>query len=212
MVESRELKLLSLGDDIQEILDESEKFAAEMNLDSKEAMRLRLLTEETMVMIRQITGEPEMILIFIGQGSKCTIHLEIETWVNNTMRDNLIGLSKSGRNEAVKGVLGKISEMVERFIYMKDSDLQKLPSDDVENILAMGTPSTYSCAGNAGMTNTMYWTLRGYTENVKAARGDGRGAKEAWDELEKSVVANLADDVRIWIKGSKVMVDIVKVF
>jgi hypothetical protein len=38
------------------------------------------------------------------------------------------------------------------------------------------------------------------------------GAAEAWDELEKSVVSNLADDVKVSINGRNVEMVILKQF
>jgi hypothetical protein len=37
-------------------------------------------------------------------------------------------------------------------------------------------------------------------------------AKEAWDELEKSIVASIADDVSVYIKDSHVKIEITKKF
>ena len=45
-----------------------------------------------------------------------------------------------------------------------------------------------------------------------AAVKEGRTPAEDWDELEKSVVANLADDVRIGIAGQDVEMVISKKF
>ena len=41
------------------------------------------------------------------------------------------------------------------------------------------------------------------------ARGD-QGSQEAWDELEKSVVAHVADDVKVSIKGLTAEMTIIK--
>ena len=42
------------------------------------------------------------------------------------------------------------------------------------------------------------WSLNRFKENA------GDSAKEEWDELEKSVIANIADDVEIGISGNTV--------
>ncbi len=41
---------------------------------------------------------------------------------------------------------------------------------------------------------------------------DGRTAEERWDELEKSVIANLADDVSVGIVGTTVEMTVTKAF
>ena len=48
-------------------------------------------------------------------------------------------------------------------------------------------------------------------ENALATRiGKDDAAREAWDELEKSVVKNVADDVRVSICGGSVEMTILK--
>ena len=44
------------------------------------------------------------------------------------------------------------------------------------------------------------------------AAEDGRAPKEAWDELERSVIARLSDDVLIGIAGSHVEMTVLKSF
>ena len=62
------------------------------------------------------------------------------------------------------------------------------------------------------MNEAFYWTLDNYRASVEDEKGTGEEADEDWDELEKSVVANLADDVRIGIQGKHVTVDVIKKF
>ena len=46
------------------------------------------------------------------------------------------------------------------------------------------------------------WSLEEYREQLRTYREQNvNGASEAWDELEKSVVSNLADEVKVSIKG-----------
>ena len=49
------------------------------------------------------------------------------------------------------------------------------------------------------------WTLNRYKDSV-------RDSEESWDELEKSIIANLADDVAVSVKGNKVEILITKNF
>ena len=45
-----------------------------------------------------------------------------------------------------------------------------------------------------------------------ASAADYEAARQAWDELEKSVVAHVADDVKVSIRGSVVEMTIFKKF
>ncbi len=69
----------------------------------------------------------------------------------------------------------------------------------------MGVPADSS---SISMTETMCWSLSCYRENLQG--DDSPKKEEAWDELEKSVVANLADDVRIGIVDSHVVMDVIR--
>ena len=48
------------------------------------------------------------------------------------------------------------------------------------------------------------WSLAKYRQSVDEARASDQDTTEAWDELEKSIVASIADDVRVGVKGDTV--------
>ena len=64
-------------------------------------------------------------------------------------------------------------------------------------LMSMGSPSM-AAEGYAGVQNIL-WSM----EQYKAAL-DGEEQKEAWDELEKSIVANIADDAVVGVKKDRI--------
>ena len=56
----------------------------------------------------------------------------------------------------------------------------------------------------AAAANAYQWSLAKYRAGIDAAKDSDKNAEEAWDELEKSIVANIADDVRVGVKGDAV--------
>ena len=52
------------------------------------------------------------------------------------------------------------------------------------------------------MMEPVTWSMDVYREGIENAKEKDGAAQEAWDELEKSILANLADDVRVSIKGN----------
>ncbi len=70
----------------------------------------------------------------------------------------------------------------------------------------MGSPTQYR-SGDA-----YDWTLKRYMSEVSSSREQDEEAAEAWDELEKSIVANLADDVSVRIEGQSAEIAITKAF
>jgi len=57
---------------------------------------------------------------------------------------------------------------------------------------------------------TPVWTLQTYRANLEEKHVDNEAADAAWDELEKSIVANLADDVVVGVKGDCIELVIIK--
>ena len=56
-----------------------------------------------------------------------------------------------------------------------------------------------------GSTLDYEWSMMRYEEQLSSRiRQDDSAAKEAWDELEKSVVAHVADEIKVAIRGRTV--------
>ena len=114
--------------------------------------------------------------------------------MNADLRKKLLSAATSGKNSAAKGVTGKLRDVLERFLE-PDNDL--VPDD-----LFTGMDYAYSGGDFAALSTAAagLWSMNRYKAAVEA----GRTPKEDWDELEKSVVSKLADDVRIGIVGRNV--------
>ena len=62
-----------------------------------------------------------------------------------------------------------------------------------------------------GVYPDMVWTMSAYQQQLRQYMEENRdGAAQAWDELEKSVVAHVADDVKISIRGCDVEMTVFK--
>lgn len=183
-------------------LDQAERTAAFKQLSPKNAIRLRLLTEEMMGMFRALTGEVEADFWIEDSEKEFSLHLLTETQMTGLKRDQLLAASTSGENVSAKGIMGKIRDIIERALE---------PSVEGAPRLFGGGWYAPNMAGasmsNMGALEAEMWSLNQYRESLKAGENG-----EAWDELEKSVVANLADEVRIGIVGGKVEMVIFKTF
>jgi hypothetical protein len=60
--------------------------------------------------------------------------------------------------------------------------------------------------------SAVVWSMALYKEDVQNHISENEKASEAWDELEKSIVANIADDVKVKIIGNDVEMIIIKSF
>lgn len=180
------------AENMGEALTQAEKVAAYCNLSSKGALHLRLLTEEALGMMRSITGTREGEFWIENEDDEFELHLRVNTLVDEKRREQLLSASSSGVNEATRGIMGKIRAFFEA------------PSG-APTFSGMFIPG--GASANAGMA----WSMEDYREQLRQYREMNReGAEEAWDELEKSVVARVADNVKVSIKGRTVEMTIIK--
>ena len=196
-MKSDEIIVESSGKGLEEALTQAEAVAAFKGLSKKDGLHLRLLTEEMMGMLRTVTGETGARFWIDDSKGVFRLHLRTETVMDPEKREDLLSVSTSGRNAAAKGIMGKIRDIFERAnenCYMDGVyDDWRLSSD----IDYCGTPLIDYMAG---------WSLNQYRINLP------RNRREEWDELEKSIVANLADEVEIYIEGNSVELVIYKKF
>ncbi|MCR5596023.1 MAG: hypothetical protein K6G12_09240 [Lachnospiraceae bacterium] len=191
-----------------EALEITDRFAEYENVDHKTFMRLHLLAEETLGMVTAIAEDFDALFwLESTSDGKAYIHLLAETDMDYIKKKALIDASKRKQNDAAMGVMGKIREIVENSLYTMD---------EVESLQTEygGSPLMYSSLGavdSSSLASSDYqWSLSMYKDNVEDAKNTNPAAQMAWDELEKSIVANIADDVRVSVKGSTVELTIEK--
>ena len=189
----------SKGNQIQTALTQVDKVAAYKGLSGKNALHLRLLTEEMMGMMRSITGETEGQFWIEDQDGEYRLHLRVRTRLTGEEREQLLSASSSGKNESAKGLMGRIRDF---FDWSSDEDLSSLSS-------SLMLPDMYEHSSSPMLD--LEWSMLRY-ENALSSRiqMDDSEAREAWDELEKSVVKNVADDVLVSIRGGVVEMTILK--
>ena len=113
-------------------------------------------------------------------------------------KEELINIAKNKKNAAAVGIVGKIRSSVENIF---------LDADNVQ-AQAMSAESFRLATGYCDSVDYSYlWSLEQYRSTVKQEK-----KAEAWDELEKSVIASVADDVIVGVKGKQVNIIIVKNF
>ena len=193
-----ELNGTDLG--VTEALEESERFCDYAGVSGKAAIHVRLLTEEALGMVRGILGEQSAqfwLESVQGEGKRlCRICITVNTTVNYDLREALLSVSSSGKNAAAVGIVGKIREIIEIGLRGFD-DVSRIQTQDGlygTDFIAMGLMDLNDSAEDC------WWSLDNYKEQVSEAPESG----EAWDELEKSVVSRLADEVRVGIRSGRV--------
>ncbi len=201
MKKTQEIRIISNKEEFDAVLEEATKFSNDMELSYKDSLRIRLLTEETMAMVRTLTGELDLMLSFIGQDDECIIKVETDTVLDPLKKVDILSVSPSGKNASAKGIMGKVRDAFETAFMLPQGSAY---SEYASPSLTMGMPvDVYT----AQFMDTVYWSLSDYKNNV-GKEGASEEHKERWDELEKSIVNNIADDVQVGVKGNHVVMTI----
>ena len=210
-MQTDKIKIKNDGAGMREAIDEAVKFAEYSGLDKKKSLRIRLLTEETLGMIGAITGDFDAEF-WIESDKKCAVRicLEARTNMDFKKKQDLIEASSDKKNAAGKGIMGKIRQLIENGLYSID-EVGSLHTDYYGGTLMYA--SMGMCEVNPGSAiNSMnyMWSLESYRNSFDSLSERDAVAEEAWDELEKSIVANIADDIRVGVSGNKVSLVIEK--
>ena len=177
---------------LEDVLRQVDAVAAYKELTGKNAMYLRLLAEETMALVRAITGDVNGQFWIEDRDGVFEMHLKAEAFTDTRTREQLLSASTSGKNEAARGFMGKI-----RSFFQPAADVPVFHSGFVG-----GAPQMYG---------SWEWSMMDYREQlIKYREQNAKAADEAWDELEKSVVSRLADEVKVSIRERDVEMVIYK--
>ena len=180
--------------DLNLIFCECEKVTAYNALGHKQSLQLRLLCEELVNMLPAILSDFSGTFLIENQGSSYELRATIQVAdMDLDTRERLIAVSKANKNASVVGISGKIRAV---FDYM-----------------AMGrSDPMLSPAGRYGFSTNIdfsqLWSLQQYRDSVKDEAAEG----EAWDEFERSIIAKVADDVVVGVKGKTVNIILKKTF
>ena len=181
----------------------AEKIAAYNGLDKKQTLKLSLLCEELIEMLPNllIYGKGEFWAENNGRDYEIHAVVEADDLLSSADRSEILSVSKSGRNAAAVGIMNKIKIaaeiMISNYANAAGTSGANMSPDDLD-YYSMGIE-----ADPLGYTEQ--WSLSNY-------RGKVKDNKEAWDELEKSIIANMADDVTVGIISGKVEIVVKKTF
>ncbi len=101
------------GNGLEAALQEAESTARFHELNGKETVQLRMLTEELMGLARSVTGEMAGKFWIDSEGKSFTLHLSTKTKMDANKRYQLISSSTSNKNEAAKGFIGMLRDKFE---------------------------------------------------------------------------------------------------
>lgn len=192
-MKSNVCKLQKGAVDLHPILAETERVALYNELSQKEALWLQLLAEELVGLLLMLVKNFDGEFWIESRGTSYELHAKMSVEdMDLETRDELIKISSNRKNAASVGIIGKICAV---FDYMA------LGGNESEML---------SPAGRYGLSTTVdfsqLWSLQQYRDHLSADE------VLQWDELEKSIIAKLADDVTVGVRRKTVTVIIKKNF
>jgi len=178
------IRVSSKGTQMETALTQVEKVAAYKGLTGKNALHLRLLTEEMMGMMRSITGETEGKFWIEDEENVYQLHLQVATRMDSGKRDQLLSASSTGKNESAKGLMGRLRDFFDWGSY-EEFEYCSSPLLMPEMLEHSSSPMM-----------DVEWSMSRYESSLysRVQEKDPK-AMEAWDELEQSVVKHVADDI-----------------
>ena len=187
------------GIGLKNVLLEVEKVTNYNGMQTKEALRLRLLAEELVGMLPELVKNFEGRVWVQNDENRYELHAELSVEdLSKEKKETLIAVSANKRNAAASSFMGKIRDVAENMLlFSEESSGYSYHPDYIYGYDTIDIHYTYA------------WTLEYYTKQQKARWSDN---SEEWDQLEKSIVAKLADDVIVGVRGKKVEIIIKKEF
>ena len=185
--------------DLDAILKESERVAEYNGFSHKQTLQLRLLCEEIDGMLPHIIDDFDGELWIDFEEGVCKVNISIRIpEFNSGKKEELIGIAKNKKNASAVGIVGKIRDAIENFFLDEATAATSgVPCEFFYPSVGFGEYMDYSCL----------WSLQQYRYTVEQDT-----QTEEWDELEKSVIASVADDVIVGVKGKRADIVITKRF
>ena len=164
------------------------------NLNHKDKNCLRLLTEEMFSMTNNLLKEVESSFEVKRNENDFELCLNAKANISKENQEKFVSLSSKRENISLKTIKGKMISVFEDFIYAYD-DLPPGVSPDI----CMPSDHMYGY--------TASWSMLAYMNAVTPQEQE-----EAWDGMEKSIIANFADDIIIGARHKQVQMIIKKSF
>ncbi len=186
------------GNGWEEAMNEAEHCGNYCGLAKNDTLRLRLLTEELLSLMKSTVGKFNgNFWIEKNEDNGFKIHLNSDVFVNLNQREELLSAAKTSSKEK-KNIFLMIKDVWKDYldaqsIVLSDPDSQMQVSIMGMDVTASGLP-LYS------------WSLNNYINNMPDTK------KEEKDELEKFILKSIADDLLVSVRKNFAELTAVKKF
>lgn len=193
--------IIKLSSDIsswEDALDETEKCGRYNNLGDTQVLKLRLLGEELMNLMKSIVGEFDGSYWIETKNNKFEVHVTADTQVSFLQRESLLYASKTSEEEQKKkGFFKTIINVWKDYVETQSVILNDPIMQQRIEIMGLGIDS--------GELALKSWSLNRYVETLP----DDQKEK---DDLEQFIVKSLADDILVSAKKDRASLVAVRTF
>ena len=191
-----------------EAMDMAETFVKTLNLDEKTTLRMRLLSEEVIEMLKSMVDEFSGLFWLEADGEACRICIDGTADVDLAAEQKLISVSSDGKNASVKGFAAKLSQ----FVRHHKEYMEHLSG--LMNLSGAINPEDYLYIGamHPGYDiNEVVWTMNDYRSYLFGDEfyNDDQVTADR-EELEKSIIGSIADDVQVGVKDDRIKITVIK--
>lgn len=113
---SNRIRIDNQSNGFENAIEETARVAGYLNRNQKETVQLQVITEEMLSLARSVTGEMEAEFWIEAEGTEFDFHMTTRTAMDKEKRALLIYSATSRKNEAAKGLLGKLRDAFEQAI------------------------------------------------------------------------------------------------
>ncbi len=124
----------SRGNGFEDAVAEAGKTAAYNGLSEQDTMRMKLITEEMLSLVRMVTGEDRMSFWIESEGGTHQFHLTAETVMDADKRQDLILSASNRKNDAAGSLLGKLRDRYEQAMLAKPDRHEDIPQDFLNDV------------------------------------------------------------------------------
>lgn len=190
----------------EEVYEQMDSVIDSLKLHKSDALHMKLLFEETVSMVKAITGDFTALVWAERYNDECWLRLMGKTKMDIDKKIDLMSVSSTGENAMAVGFMGKIKDIVETGL---------LTYDGVSKLQQKYNGYGFECDGTAlsvgGVNPTSYsgfvWTMDEYKQDLNTK--ESPQSEAYWDELEKSIVASIAKNVIVGIEKNQMEMAII---
>lgn len=183
------MKKFSINCTGSNVEDAMAKIGELSELNAKQKNCLTLLTEEMFSMMSNVLDNKEATFSIEKEENVWTLSMTINALVTMSARQEYLSLATDGKNLAHKGLKGLLNAFI-----------------DALSGAGAGIAVPNGMIGET-VDYVQLWQMSQYIDQLPDSEKE-----EAWDGLEKSIIANFADDVMVGVTENKVQVIVKKTF